>query len=296
MIQGGYIDTHVHILPEKRIRGLMKWVYRSMEGTVVPSFEGGGVKQDITEEEIVADIRRKGMKRFFSLVFPLKPNEIPHLNYFSAQVPERYPEAIPFGSLHIETPNKRDVIMEAMKELGLAGIKFHPMVQRFDPGDPRMLEVYETLDSLRRPLILHTGYDAFYQFGYPSSGIEAILSSYPNIPVILVHFFFPRLDYAFRLLHRFPQLMLDATNVFGSFEMEYGASFDPLSHPEADILRNGLLQFSDRILFGTDHPAGMGSVDKIFFDLERFNLPVAFLERVLYKNAEDFIEKHINQR
>ncbi|MFH1539143.1 MAG: amidohydrolase family protein [bacterium] len=280
------IDSHVHILPPGRLAGLMRWIHRAFKGHPVPA--------DIDSEGILADLRANGTKHFFNLVYPLEPGETESLNEFNHEFCAGHLEAAGWGSLHIENPGKASIVERCIADLGFVGMKFHPFIQRFSITDPRMTPVYETLDALKRPLMIHTGFEYFYQQEMPPSQVEELLRGFPGMPLIAVHCLFPHLEEAFGLLERYPNLTLDLTNVFGAITMAAELTgADALDTPEARVLIAEVPRHSDRLLFGTDHPAGMGTVEKIYRDMRLFGFDAEVARRITFQNAFDLAEKYL---
>jgi len=80
-------------------------------------------------------------------------------NDYIAEIVKRYPQQfIGFASVD---PHKGKVAINemerAIKELGLAGAKFHPGVQAFYPNDPQFYPLMEKIQELRVPALFHTG-------------------------------------------------------------------------------------------------------------------------------------------
>ena len=48
-------------------------------------------------------------------------------------------------------------LREAIETLKLRGLKLHPPMQMFDPGDPRCFPVYDMMQAYGLPILLHTG-------------------------------------------------------------------------------------------------------------------------------------------
>ena len=69
------------------------------------------------------------------------------------------------------------------------------------------------------PLYVHTGFDEWYGWGYDLGELERIAERHPEIPLVLCHCAFPRLEWAAEMARRHPQVWLDTTNVFGSIEL-----------------------------------------------------------------------------
>lgn len=278
-----FLDAHVHLYPPKRLAGLIRWMHGFFPSHPVP--------KDATLEDVLADLRTHGCRNFVALVFPLEPDESIHLNEFIAGLATRVPGLIPFGCVHRDDPNPTAVVEDAILQKGLAGLKFHPMVQRFDPCDSRLSNVFALMNEWRRPVYIHTGFDEWYGYFLPEASLRALLERYPNIPFVFCHMLFPRLDIAFRLLEEFPNLHLDATNVFGTIAM-FRSQLGQV--PEVDVagVKRGMERHCNRIMFGTDHPAGMGDIRRILADFREFGLDEVTASAILHKTASAFLRAH----
>lgn len=289
-----WIDPHVHILPPRRMRGLVRWVK-----SFTPDFP---VPEDISAEEVLAGIRAAGIELFFNLVFPLWPEETHDLNRFNRDFCSRVPEALPFGSLHIENPDKEEETLRCLEEYGFAGMKLHPFAQRFPAFDAAMDPLFEVLDRLGRPLLVHTGFDLFYGASLERENLLRVLETYPRMPVVMVHALFPDFRFARDLLDRFPQVWLDMTNSISCMRIftEFTRAGQPLPEMASsleveEVARNleywDLLfsTYSHRIIFGTDYPVGFGDYAKLHSDLLFFDFPTVTVERILKTNVLDLL-------
>jgi predicted TIM-barrel fold metal-dependent hydrolase len=283
------IDSHIHILPARRSASLVRWIRRS--------FPSHPSREDMSPEEIIADIQACGTCKAFNFVFPLKEEETEDLNLFSRDIARRFEMLVPFGSMHINTPRKSEVVERCIGEYGLAGIKLHPYAQGFEAFSPEFEPMYQKLDELRRPFFVHTGFDAFYGMTQDLDYLRRILDSYPGMPVVLVHSLFPRFALAYSLLAEYPHAYVDMTNVPGTIGL-YAELPDAVrdnmdafgDEPvELDEFHAILTDFSDRVMFGTDHPAGMGSPEEIYRDLDSLDLDESVREDLLHNSAERFL-------
>ncbi len=279
------IDTHVHLYPPRRLGGLMRWVHRGMPGHPVPV--------DITVDQAVADLRAAGVERFFAAVFPLVPGEARELNRFNAELARRVPGMIPLGTAHQDDADPGAVAEEALGPLGLKGIKLHPMVMKMAPDDPRMAGVYAAAQEAERPLLVHTGFEEGYGRTPEKAQWEALFSRYPRLAFILAHSFFPDLAYAFSLLPRFENVLLDLTNVIGMLRwadgpLPFGVSRSTWGMEE---FAAALDANRTRVLFGSDHPAGMGTMEDVVRQVETFGLEKETVERILYGNARALVDR-----
>ena len=277
------IDSHVHILPEERLAGIMRWIKRA--------FPDHPVSLDVTKEHILSEMKSLGITHFFNLAYPLRNEETASLNAWNIQFCRQTPGAIPFASLHPDTEHKED-IAEILLEEGFVGFKFHPFIQRFDPWDKRMHHLYAYLQEVRRPVIFHTGFENFYGMPMPVSRLQDLLELFPSLPVVFVHMTFPELDWVYGMLDAHPNLYLDATNVLAFMRPRYKfwAEITPHADKVREDLLNGLEKYAGRIFYGSDHPAGMGGLDEIHEDLDGLPINPGAMECLRWRAAKSFVE------
>jgi predicted TIM-barrel fold metal-dependent hydrolase len=286
---GAIIDSHIHVLPPGRTASLVRWIKRAFPSH--PSSEG------ITPDDIIADITACGAARAFNFVFPLKVEETESLNEWSRDIAARHAMLVPFGSVHLETARKDEVVERCLTEYGLAGIKLHPYAQRFEAFSPDFEPVFRTLEEHGRPFVVHTGFDAFYQRTQDLDYMRRMLDDHPGMPVVLVHALFPKFKLAHELMGMYPRLYLDMTNVPGTLRLYLDAPPEVVERSDGeDVLRDfdffgALLEdYSERIMFGTDHPVGMGSVRQIYRDLDSFGMDEDVRRDLLGGAARRFLE------
>jgi predicted TIM-barrel fold metal-dependent hydrolase len=107
------------------------------------------------------------------------------------------------------------------------------------------------------------------------------------LPVVFAHSLFPRFDDAWRIVERHDNVWLEMTNVFSSFwDRRYVLKeYDT----EKRLLLEGIAPHSERIMFGTDHPAGSGTLEEIYRTLDRAGLGESVRERLVGGTAERFV-------
>jgi len=233
------------------------------------------VSASVTEADILLDLKQEGVTHFFNLIYPLKEEETEALNVFNARFCESTPGAIPFASMHQDTPDKAGVAEKALMSYPFVGFKFHPFIQGFDPWDPRMDPLYAFLQEAGKPVILHTGFGDAYGKPMPAVDLKNLLKRYPRLSMVFVHMAFPEIAAVFSMMADFPDLYLDATLVLPHLRPK----FEPIlsSFPDGnkiiDVLVEGMEKYRTRIMYGSDHPAGMGGLSDIYKDLS--DLPVS---------------------
>jgi len=279
------IDVHVHLYPERRLGGLMRWVHRGIPGHPVPV--------DITVPQIAADLREAGVEKFLAAAFPLAPGEARDLNRFNAEWARSLPEMIPLGTVHQDDDDPEGVAREALRSLGLKGIKLHPMMMNMQIADPRMIPVYALAQESGLPVLLHTGFEEGYGRDTAAEEWEGLFARFPRLTFLLAHMFFPDLARGFSFLSRFENLYLDCTNVFGMLSWTEGPLPFGISRPRwgKDEVLAAMEKFSGRILFGSDHPAGTGTLPQLVRQVESSGLGAGTVEKILYGNAHGLLNR-----
>ena len=273
------IDVHVHLLPPRRLAKLMEWMHRLFPQHPVPV--------TVTLDDCIADYKKLRVDYLFNLAYPISPDETEGLIDFNGDLRRRHPWIIPWGSLHVENPDKGRIVERCIVEQDFLGLKFHPFIQRFDPLDPRMFEAYQRLQELGRPVVFHTGFEELYRGSLPVGTMEEVARNFPRMPVVFAHSLFPEFDEAWRILDRYDNVWVEMTNVFGAlWDDRYPSG---VAVGDTAKLLDGIATWSDRIMFGSDHPAGIGSLEEIYRTLDVLGLSETVKENLLGETARRFV-------
>jgi len=291
-----WVDPHIHIMPPRRMAGLVRWVKK-----FTPGFP---ISEDITAEDILKSVRESEIPFFFNLVFPLWVEETEDLNRFNYELCAGIPEAIPFGSVHIDTPDKGAETRRCIEEYGFMGMKLHPFAQRFPAFGPEMRPVFEVLSEHRKPFLVHTGFDAWYGMYMNLDDMEGVIRDYPDMQLVAVHALFPRFRLAHRLLSEYPNFWLDMTNSISCMRLyedlkDNRDDLPPIaSSLEVDEVRDNyedffrlFKDFPERIMYGTDFPVGFGYHPALLDDLKYFDLGREAEECMLYRTVHTLLSR-----
>lgn len=255
------IDCHAHLLPPDRMRKLLRWTYRFSPDHPVA--------ETVTLEALLDEYAAVGVDRIWNFAHAIRAEETDPLNAWNRDLARRDPRIVPFGTCHPEVDDPGAVIDWCLAGEGFPGMKFHPFVQRFVPWDSRFFPVWERIARHRGIVVFHTGFEAFYGGPLPLSGFASILEAFPEVTWVFAHAGYPRVREAFGLVARHPNLYLDTVHAFGRVTAEW----DPASQPAAwAALRDGLAAFPGRVMFGTDHPAGTGTLAAMYREVRDFGL------------------------
>ena len=288
------IDAHIHIFPPYRLKGAVKWIKR-----YIPWLE---IDKNIDQITILSMLKKAGVTHFFNYVYPLRPDESRFLNEFNYNLSQVVDWVTCFGSVHPDNDDLADIIEEAISAYGLLGLKLHPFVQGFDMSHPKMDEICRIMSELKRPIVIHTGFEHFYQRKLASNDIEKILKKYPDLTLVIAHLFYPKTDEAFRLMKNYENVYLDVTNIMSNYQQSADSENIFEGVP---VVRDGkkvfticldrelqeLENFSHRIMFGSDFPVGMNDLGKMYGYVRELDISETAMNDLTYNTARRFVER-----
>jgi len=157
---------------------------------------------------------------------------------------------IGFGAVDPHRPEAVDQVDRAAA-LGLAGLKFHPSAQVFDPSDPAYRRIFERAADNGLACLFHTGYTALGA-GLPGGGgvetryanpmlLDALAASVPELRIIAAHPSWPWQSEAIAAAQHKPTIWLELS----------GWSPKYFSRELLDACTGRL---AERSLFGSDFP------------------------------------------
>ena len=201
-------------------------------------------------------------------------------NDFMAGLAGNYPGTLMgFGSADPHADDAAEEIARAA-DLGLLGLKFHPTMQAFDPGDERFYPLWERCQERNLVLLFHTG-TCGIGAGTPGAGgtkiryshpgfLDSVAADFPGITWIAAHFGWPWfLECLAIALHK--------SNVW--IEL---SGWAPKYLP-AEVVREAGKRLNRQTLFGSDYP--FISLDRWFEEFEALAMPQDAAENILWSNA-----------
>jgi len=89
-----------------------------------------------------------------------------------------------------DIPGDVGKLERAVREEGRQGIKFHPLVQRFRPHEPRMYPIYEKCVELGIPALFHAGVvhyeNHIAHYGTPIY-LDQVATDLPELRIVIAH-------------------------------------------------------------------------------------------------------------
>jgi len=177
-------------------------------------------------------------------------------NDWIASLSEKYPDVFLPGWAVVD-PWKQSAACEelerAIKDLGLTGAKFQPPVQAFYPNDHRFYPMWDTLQSLGAPALIHAGTTGLgwglpggggvhLKYGRPIPGIDDVAADFPDLTIIAAHPGHPWHEELIAILVHKPNVYLDV------------CGWRPRYIPES-LKRQIRSRLKDKVLFGSDYPS-----------------------------------------
>lgn len=263
------IDTHVHVFPQKLSEAVRHW------------FEGYAwkFKYEGTQEALIQAQFDNGIAGLVLLSYAHRPGIADQLNGFVAGLTRRFPNTAGLATVHPEDENPRDIVKRAHDEYGLCGVKLHCHVQKMAADDPVLFPTYEALGEFDGVLNIHAGREpAIKAYGFDVRAIcgaertENVLKRYPDLKMIVPHLGFDESDRFYALLDAYPNLYLDTTMMLADF---FNVSID----------REKLIQYADRILYGSDYPHIPYGMEREVKAILKMDLGEEATRKILYENA-----------
>jgi predicted TIM-barrel fold metal-dependent hydrolase len=206
-------------------------------------------------------------------------------NDWLAGLSERFPGALMgFGSVDPHAPGAADEMRRCAQDLGLKGLKFHPTMQQFDPGDRSFYPLWEVAQGLGLICLFHTG-TCGIGAGTPGAGgtkiryshpgfLDAVGADFPRLTLIAAHFGWPWfLECLAYALHK--------SNVY----IELSGWAPRYLPPE--VKREIGKRLNGQTLFGSDYP--FISLDRWFAEFDELSLEPGAKEAILVGNASSLL-------
>src|SRR6266498_2180159 len=201
-------------------------------------------------------------------------------NDWLASLSGRFPGTLMgFGSVDPYDPGAVEE-MARCAELGLKGLKFHPTMQRFDPGDRRFYPLWTRAQDLGLICLFHTG-TCGIGAGTPGAGgtriryshpafLDGVGADFPGLTLVAAHFGWPWFMECLAIaLHK--------SNVY--IELSGWAPRYLPPEVKSEIGR----RLNARTLFGSDYP--FIDLDRWFREFDELGLPDGAAEPILKGNA-----------
>lgn len=274
------IDIHTHTFPDKIAARTIETLSRTSKSV---AFTDG------TTNSLSDSMKKSGVDVSVVLPVATRPEQVEKINDFAARTNEKFFERGIFslGCIHPDFTNFKTELSR-IKNLGLKGIKIHPVYQATDLDDKKFLRIFYRAAELDLIVITHAGLD----IGFPG-----VVRCSPEMSRNVVETIG---DFKFVLAHMggwknwdAVQKILAGTNVYLDTAFSFGkiiprpdcvwqpAELEMLN--EKNFLDLCKIFGFDKILFGTDSPWS-SQKDSVEF-VKNLPIPEEDAKKILGENA-----------
>ncbi len=270
------IDMHVHVprqpgLPEIGVEAQLQRYFRVAD----PPHNAEDMAAKYRELDIFGVI--------FSVDTETSTGEPPDTNDYVAGIVKSYPEQF-VGFASVDPWKGKAAVLElerSVSELGLKGLKLHPVHQAFFPNDTHFYPLYEKAAELGVPVLFHSGFAGAgagmpggsglkLKYSAPIPCIDDVAADFPGLTVIMAHPAWPWTDEQIAVaLHK--------ANVFLDL-----SGWLPRFIPET-LIREANTRLQDKVLFGSDYP--YIQPDRWLQGMEALSIRDEVLPKLLLENA-----------
>lgn len=188
---------------------------------------------------------------------------------------------IPFGSVDpLQGTAAIDRARMLFEDYGVRGFKFHPTLQNFDPSADAFAPLFETIEEMEVPIVVHTGQTGIGS-GLPGGhGLRLSLSNpmllddlaarFPALQIIMAHPSVPWQDEALAVATHKANTWIDLSG------------WSPKYFP-ANLVRQANSILQNKVLFGSDFP--LITPDRWINDFANLELKDEVRPKILKTNA-----------
>ena len=269
------IDMHIHVprqpgLPERPVDAQLRRYFRAAPP---PSVEEMAAKYK--ELDILGVI--------FTVDTETTTGLEPDSNDYVAGIVQKYPDQ--FIGFCCVDPWKGQIAVKELercvKELGLRGLKLHPVHQAFYPNDTRFYPLYEKCMELNVPVLFHSGYAGAgsgtpggmglkLKYSAPIPYFDDVAADFPQLTIIMAHPGWPWIEEQIAVaLHK--------ANVYIDL-----SGWSPRFIPQAIVHEAGR-RLQEKMLFGSDYP--LIQPDRWLRDFQEWGLSDEVRSKILLENA-----------
>jgi len=170
---------------------------------------------------------------------------------------------------------------KVIKEFGMLGFHFHPIMGHFSVNDRRFYPLWEAINQLKVPVMIDVGttgmgaglpggLGAVIRHAHPAA-IDRLAADFPDLSIVAAHPGWPWTD-------EMIAVALHKGNV--SWEL---SGWAPKYFPES-LKRDIKGRLQDKIMFGSDYPSI--PYERLFREWRELSFPAALMEKIFHGNAE----------
>lgn len=173
---------------------------------------------------------------------------------------------------------------ELLEEGKIKGIKFFPGHDPYCPTDDRCLPYYELCQKMDVPVLFHTGENSgdreCSKWNDPKYIVQTA-EDYPNLKVIITHYYWPKLDYCYEITKNISNIYFELAALADEEVVEKSGGMKKIK----EILKKTISDRPNNIIFGTDWP--MCQIGKHIGLVKSLELGKDMEEKIFWKNSSN---------
>ncbi|MBI2997541.1 MAG: amidohydrolase [Deltaproteobacteria bacterium] len=238
-----------------------------------------------TEPEVMEDFKKAGVEAVL-VAFDIETVTAtpPCSNEYVARMRDDNPGVIRQAWAAVDPLKGGAAIHEAskaIKELGMLGFHFHPIMGHFSVDDRKLYPLWETINALRAPVMIDVGttgmgagmpggLGAVIRHAHPAA-IDQLAADFPNLSIVAAH---PGWPWTEEMI----AVALHKGNV--SWEL---SGWAPKYFPDP-LKRDIRSRLKDKIMFGSDYPSI--PYERLFREWQQLGYSDELMEKIFHGNAE----------
>jgi len=238
-----------------------------------------------TEQEVADDFRTAGVEAVL-VAFDIETaaGTPPCSNEYVAAMRDAHPDTMIQAWAAVD-PHKGDEAIRqadtAIRELGMLGFHFHPIMGHFSVDDRALYPLWEAIDALGVPIMVDVGTTGMgagmpggsgtrIRYAHPAA-IDALAADFPQLTIVMAHPGWPWVEETIAVaLHK--------GNVFWEL-----SGWAPKYFPES-VKRDVRGRLRDKVMFGSDYPSL--PYERVLREWGELGYSDEVLEQVFHGNAE----------
>ncbi len=276
------INTHIHLIEIDRVMQEKEKYLGFLES--IASFKR--IQETIpllSLETVLGQMNEAGIAR--GVLFACEAPILYASNEFVAETCRKHGDRLTgFASVNPKRKDAPKILEDAVKNLGLKGLKLHPPLQDFFPNDKEVWPLYQQAAALDIPVVFHVGSTPFGSMVKLTQAnpilLDEVAIAFPDLKIVLTHLGTLWQNEAFMVVEKNPNVFIDTA--------AYPYEIAELLTPEL-VRRIG----ENKVIFGTDFPMPYeGKIHRMKDYVEAINalsLSSEIKKKIFSKNFEHLL-------
>jgi len=262
------VDSHVHLLPMR------------LATKVRSFFEMGGpvdFAYPLDHHEVGERLAREGIRTVWTLPYAHKAGVAAWLNEQAAATASAVTavEVVPGATTHPGDDDPVGILRRAVEDGGARVLKLHCSVGDFDATDARLAAVWEHVEAIALPVVVHVGHSVMGTTdAHELAPVAEVARRHPGAPIIVAHCGHHAVAETLDLVRAHPNVHADLT---------------PVMWDLVAISSDAAAELSHKLLFGTDTPNTPLSASTCLAHLDGMGLPAASRDAIAGGNARRLV-------